>query len=61
MTPRGDTRGNRFNFMVNAEERAMLEALAEADQRTAGDWLRVKIREAYVQKVAGRKPKKPQK
>lgn len=43
-------------------ERDMLEALASADSRTAGDWLRVIIRREHAARFPEKsaRPKKPQ-
>lgn len=57
MSPKGAPREQRFNFMMSDEERAMLDTLAAADNRTAGDWLRVAIRTAHGARFGAKKPK----
>jgi hypothetical protein len=55
--PRGDARVNRFSLVMTEEERAKLEALADADHRSAGDWVRVLIVERYEARFGKKKPK----
>lgn len=54
------TKEARFLFVVSLEERAMLQALAEADHRTGAGWLRHTIRTSYAARFGG-KPPKPKK
>ena len=37
----------KFNFVMTEEEKRWLEVIAEADNRTAGGWLRAAIKRAY--------------
>lgn len=46
MTPRGEPRAHKFTMMMTEAERAMLDTVASASQRTAADWIRVAVREA---------------
>jgi hypothetical protein len=57
MSPRGQLRERRFAFVVTDEERAKLDALAKADRRTSGDWLRVMIDREYAARFGAPRPK----
>jgi hypothetical protein len=48
----------RFNFLMTEDEKRMLEALATADDRSAGAWLRAAIKVAFAEKFGtGWRPK----
>jgi hypothetical protein len=50
-------RDKQFRMNLSEEERAMLEALSEADGVTASDYLRLLIRRQHQERF-GAKPKK---
>jgi len=58
MSPHGSPRELRFNVVMTSEERQMLDELAKADSRTAGDWVRVAIRTAHATKFGKGKVKR---
>ena len=60
MAPKPATRKHNFSMVMTEEERAHLEALAEADHRSAADWVRVAIATAYAERF-GTKRAKPKK
>lgn len=57
VTPKAATRAHKFTMVMTDEERAKLESLAESDRRSAADWLRVAIEDAYRAKFGDKKPK----
>lgn len=64
ISPEGDA--TRFCFLVTPAEREMLDRLAEADDRSAANWLRNAIRDAHTERfptraraTAGRRPVRP--
>jgi hypothetical protein len=44
-------------MVMTHEERAMLDALCAADDRSAGDWVRVAVKDAYRARFGEKKPK----
>jgi hypothetical protein len=44
-------------MLMTDDERAMLEAVATKDRRTAADWLRLAVEDAYRSTFGDRKPK----
>ncbi len=64
ISPEGDA--SRFCFLITPAERAMLDRLAEADDRSAANWLRNTIRDVHATRfptrarpVAPRRAAKP--
>jgi hypothetical protein len=58
MSPKGNPRELRFSVLMTEEERNMLTAIAEAEHRSAGDWLRVQILTEYRTRFGDKKPKR---
>ena len=58
MTP-GPVKARKFTFLLTDEDRAMLEALAANERRSASDWLRLTIVDSYLGKFGSKAPKKP--
>lgn len=54
------TEGTKFTLILNEDERAMLEALAEADSRSAASWVRATIKAQHAARFGARaaSPKK---
>lgn len=46
-------------MLMTDEERAKLAAIAEAERRTASDWLRLVIEDAYAERFGTQKAKRP--
>lgn len=57
--PSTKARGHRFTMLMTDEERAKLAAIAEAERRTASDWLRLVIEDAYAERFGTQKAKRP--
>ncbi len=58
MAPKAATRTHNFSMVMTDDERAQLDALAEADRRSAADWVRVAIAMAYGDRFGKKKHKK---
>jgi hypothetical protein len=48
----------RFSLVMSDEEKARLEALASAEERSAGAWIRAVINREYKQQFGDKPPKK---
>jgi hypothetical protein len=51
----------RFSLVMSEEEKTKLEALAQAEERSAGAWIRTVINREYREKFGDRPPKKTKK
>jgi hypothetical protein len=58
MSPKGEPRDRKFTLVMTDEERLMLDALSVEEQRTASDWIRLRIREAFAARFGPKKPKR---
>lgn len=47
------TKEHRFTMVMEKEVRRKLEALAEADRRSAADWIRLAIIDAFEARFGG--------
>ena len=56
--PKPDIRDRKFTMVMTQDERDRLEALAEADHRSAADWVRVAILSAYEARFGAKKPRR---
>jgi hypothetical protein len=54
-------RENKFTMVMTDDEKRMLEALAQADDRSAAAWIRGAIKAAYGEKLGAEKSKKRKK
>jgi hypothetical protein len=45
--PTSNDKPKQFSFILTADEHRMLQVLAEADDRSAANWLRLVIRREY--------------
>ena len=52
------TKDTKFNMVMSEEEKLRLDALAKADERSAGAWIRAVINRMYVEKFGDKPPKK---
>lgn len=53
-----DPRTRLLNIRMSERELEMLKAVAEADQLTASEWIRHRVRAAYEQLPKPRRPKR---
>lgn len=51
----------RFSLVMSEEEKVKLETLAQAEERSAGAWIRTVINREYREKFGDKPPKKPKK
>ena len=54
------THRERFNMVMTVEERAMLQALAEAMEASESDVIRQLVQRAYARKFGDKDPGKPE-
>ena len=57
MVDSDDLKEKRFTFVLTQAQHAMLHAVAAHERRTAGDWLRIRIEDAYREAFGDKRPK----